>query len=298
MLSPRLVAGRYQLEELLGRGGMGAVYRGRDTHTGESVAVKELRDELHTAPDLLARFRREAESLRRLDHPGIVRMLDAFEDAGRSFLVMEYVPGGSLDDRLRQTPQLAPVQAASITHHLAEALTAVHRLKIIHRDIKPANVLLAADGTPRLTDFGAALVADGPRLTETGAITGTFAYLSPEVCQGEQPDTRADLWALGILLFELLAGRRPFAAPQPVLLLTSIIRDDAPDLRDVRPDTPPPLAALVAQMLTKDRNRRIASARLVAATLSTIVAQLGPLASSHAAPSDDEQLLKNLLTRS
>ncbi len=272
MSSERLIADRYLLGDLIGQGGMGAVFRGRDTRTGADVAIKALRPDVAALdPQLLERFRREALALRRLDHPGIVKMLDALEEDGRQYLVMEYVPGGSLEALLRAQGPLPIRRALEIALDLADALARVHRLDIVHRDIKPANVLLAADGAPRLTDFGAAYIGAGARLTETGVMIGTFAYLSPEVCEGAPPDARADIWSFGVMLFEMLAGRRPFEAGQPGALLSAILTRPAPDLRRLRPDVPPALARLVSQMLEKDRERRISGARQVGAALEQIM---------------------------
>jgi serine/threonine protein kinase/tetratricopeptide (TPR) repeat protein len=271
MMTQRLIANRYETGALLGQGGMGAVFLGRDSATDRPVAIKELRHDVSALdPLIMDRFRREAETLRRLDHPNIVKILDAVEEHDRQFLVMEYVPGGSLDALLRRA-RLSVRRVLEIGLDLADALSRVHRLGIVHRDIKPGNVLLAADGTPRLTDFGAAFEGSGTRLTETGVVIGTFAYLSPEVCEGKQPDASADLWAFGVMLFEMLAGRRPFEGPTTAALLAAIVRKPAPDVREFRPDIPPALAQLVAGMLEKDRTRRITSARLVGATLETIL---------------------------
>jgi tetratricopeptide (TPR) repeat protein len=271
MMTQRLIANRYETGALLGQGGMGAVFLGRDTATGRAVAIKELRHDVSVLdPLIMDRFRREAETLRRLDHPSIVKILDAVEEQDRQYLVMEYVPGGSLDALLRRS-RLSVRRVLEIGLDLADALSRVHRLGIVHRDIKPGNVLLAADGTPRLTDFGAAFEGSGTRLTETGVVIGTFAYLSPEVCEGGQPDASADLWAFGVMLFEMLAGRRPFEGATTAALLAAIVRKPAPDVREFRPEILPALAQLVAGMLEKDRARRITSARLVGATLETLL---------------------------
>ncbi|HWQ13021.1 MAG TPA: serine/threonine-protein kinase [Roseiflexaceae bacterium] len=288
MQTTRTIAGRYEIGPLLGQGAVGAVFRGRDRQTGADVAVKELRQDAATLdPQALARFEREAAALRRLDHPGIVRMLAAVAEGERHYLVMEYVPGGSLEALLRVGGPLPVPRVLEIGLHLAGALEAVHRLGIVHRDIKPANVLLDAAGAPRLTDFGAAYVAGGVRLTETGVLVGSFAYLSPEVCAGEAPDVRADLWSFGVLLFEMLAGRRPFDAPQPGALLTAILSRPAPDLRALRPEIPPALGELVAQLLEKDRGRRVSSAHLVGGQLRELLHQ--------ATPTSDATLLARLL---
>jgi tetratricopeptide (TPR) repeat protein len=285
MQPQRVIAGRYQIGELIGRGGMGAVFHARDLRTGQAVAVKELRyDVLALDPQLLDRFRRETETLRRLDHPSIVKLLDALEVDDRQYLVMEYVPGGSLEGLLRRQGPLPVRRALEIALDLADALARVHRLGVVHRDIKPANVLLAADGTPRLTDFGAAYEGGGSRLTETGVMIGTFAYLSPEVCEGAPPDARADIWAFGVLLFEMLAGRRPFEGSTPGALLGAILTMPAPHLRALRRDVPVALAELVAAMLEKDRAHRIASARLVGATVEQLLRDGDPAPAVEGAP--------------
>ena len=183
MSGKQLIADRFELQDLLGRGGMGEVYRARDTQTGEAVAVKALNPEiLARDPSLLERFIREGEALRQLNHPNIVRMIAAVEEDGRHYLVMEYIRGGSLQDLLSANGHLPNERVIQIGLDLADALTRAHRLGIIHRDLKPANVLLAEDGTPRLTDFGVAYMADSPHLTQTGVLVGTVDYLSPEVC--------------------------------------------------------------------------------------------------------------------
>src|SRR5512136_3128310 len=167
MNAAQLIANRFEIgdleHDLLGRGGMGAVYRATDTQTGELVAVKALDPEVVTrTPDLVQRFVREGEALRQLNHPNIVRMIAAVEEGGRHYLVMEYVPGGSLADLLATQGKLPARRVMEIGLDLADALTRAHRLGIVHRDIKPANVMLAADGTPRLADFGLAHVSLSP----------------------------------------------------------------------------------------------------------------------------------------
>jgi len=198
MSASQLIANRFRINDperdLLGRGGMGVVYRATDTQTGELVAVKALDPQIVAHdPAMLERFVREGEALRRLNHPNIVRMVAAIRENGRQYLVMEYVSGGSLEDLLKKQGRLPGTRVIQIALEIADALARAHHLGIIHRDLKPANVLLAEDGTPRLADFGIAHVESGPRLTQTGLLMGTVDYLSPEVCQGEPPDERADI---------------------------------------------------------------------------------------------------------
>ena len=192
------IGSRFRIDDLehdlLGRGGMGAVYRATDTQTGELVAVKALDPHVVALdPELLERFVREGEALRQLNHPNIVHMVAACEEGGRHYLVMEYVGGGSLRQVLEKEGRLPVTRAVEIALDLADALTRAHRLGILHRDLKPENVLLAEDGTPRLADFGLAHLAAGSRLTQAGILVGTVDYLCPEACQGEPPDELGDI---------------------------------------------------------------------------------------------------------
>ncbi len=271
------INGRYEIDRsdesaFLGQGGMGSVYRATDTTTGETVAVKSLKPELiERDKALLQRFRQEGEALRQLNHPNIVKIIDMVEQDDVHYLVMEYVAGGSLRQVLRREGEFSVQRALYIALDVADALTRAHRLNILHRDIKPDNVLLADDGTPRLTDFGMARFNNESHLTQDGAIVGTMAYLAPEVFQGEQPDERTDIWAFGVMLYEMLAGERPFAQEMPAALINAIMTQTVPDLEDIRDDAPISLVDLVYRMVTKDRQARIPSVRLVGAELEAII---------------------------
>ena len=238
-----LIADRYQIEDLrlnrIGWGGAGYVYRATDTVTGQEVAVKQLKPELiDNQPDIVDRFEREGEALRRLNHPNIVTILDMVVEEGQHYLVMDYVPGGSLADVLQEDGHMPVEQVLRIALELADALTRAHHLNIIHRDIKPANVLLAADGTPRLTDFGVAHVGDLARITQTGVLTGTYSYLSPEACEGRALDARADIWSFGVVLYQMLVGRVPFEGPNLSATLLAILSKPTPDMTQYRPEVP------------------------------------------------------------
>lgn len=270
------INGRYHIShlhtDLIGQGATGAVYRGLDQQTGEPVAIKHLKPELLTAnPRQLDRFAREGEMLRQLNHPNIVKVLAAVEDDGQHYIIMEYVQGGSLRDLLDQQPQLSLSRILSIAIDVADALTRTHRLNIIHRDLKPANVLLAEDGSPRLTDFGLAFLDDGANLTQSGALVGTIDYIPPEACQGKALDKRMDIWSFGVMLFEMLAGQRPFTGNNLYATITAIISAPTPDLFRFRPDVNDALADLVYRMLQKDPQQRIPSSRLVGAELEAIM---------------------------
>jgi serine/threonine protein kinase/predicted ATPase/Tfp pilus assembly protein PilF len=259
-------------ENLIGQGGMGAVYFGNDLQTGETVAIKLLRGELVARdPEMVERFIREGEVLRRLNHPNIVKNLGAFEQDNVHYLVMEYVPGGSLRDLLLKKHRLSVQQTNYIALDLADALTRAHRLDILHRDIKPDNVLIADDGTPRLTDFGMARIQDGAHITQDGAVVGTLAYMAPELFEGHEADEKTDIWAFGVMLYEMLAGERPFSQEQPGQLINAILTHPIPDLEAMRPDIPTGMVDLVYRMLAKERQARIPSARLIGAEIEAII---------------------------
>jgi predicted ATPase/Tfp pilus assembly protein PilF len=275
-LPPGFLPDRFERRHLIAQGGMGAVYYGYDRKAGTSVAIKQLKPGLALAePGLLGRFMREAEILRRLDHPNIVRMIASASDGPDHQIVMEYMAGGSLRNLLRIERRLHYTRAAGIVLELTDALSRAHHLGVIHRDIKPENVLLTKDGTPKLADFGLAMVVDAG-LSTSNAMLGTIAYLSPEALSGQVVDARSDLWALGVTLFEMITGRRPFEASLPAALVTAILNQPPPDLEALCPDIPVELLDLVYRLLEKDRNRRIASARQVGAELEAIVRATQP----------------------
>lgn len=276
MAESKTIGGRFEIGEMLGQGGMATVYLGREFTTNQQVAIKLLKPETIKAdPDIVARFDREGEALRRLNHPNIVKVLATVEEDDHHYVVMEYVDGGDLRELLEQHSQrdkMLPIaRILEIALDLADALTRAHRLKIIHRDIKPANVLLAEDGTPRLTDFGVAHFGDSTRMTQTGSVIGTLAYLSPESCAGLDLDPRADIWAFGVMLYEMLTLQRPFDADNTAAMLNAILTETPQSLAELRPDTPPALVTLVENMLVKDRDQRIDSVRLVGAQLEAII---------------------------
>jgi predicted ATPase len=294
------IGSRFRIDDLerdlLGRGGMGAVYRGTDIHTGEFVAVKALDPHVVARdPELLERFIREGEALRQLNHPNIVRMVAAVEEQGHHYLVMEYVPAGSLRDLLEATRPdrfsgnlsgLSTARAVEIALDLADALTRAHRLGILHRDLKPENVLLAGDGTPRLADFGLARLAASSRLTQSGMLMGTVDYVSPEACEGEQADERSDIWSFGVMLFEMLAGCVPFSGDTFVARLNAILTQPVPDLGQLAPGVPDGLADLVYRMLEKDPQQRIPSVRLVGAELEALLKGREAVAPARAVPAE------------
>ncbi|MCA9932125.1 MAG: protein kinase, partial [Anaerolineales bacterium] len=266
MAIPEQLAQRYAIEKKIGEGAMGEVYLGMDTLTKRPVAVKSLINA--SGVEQVVRFRREGEALARLNHPNIVKMIDMVVHQGEHFIVMEYVQGGDLRRLMQAQPHLPLDQVLAVALELADALARAHHLNIIHRDIKPANVLLAEDGTPRLSDFGVALFEEGDSAGTN--ISGTYAYLSPEAFMGQQIDERTDIWAFGVMLFEMLAGERPFTADVITNLLIAILNEPIPDIQTIRPDVSNDLADLLMRMLAKEPDARIPSVRLIGAELEAL----------------------------
>lgn len=271
---PERIGDRYVVERPIGQGGMGVVYLGQDIQSGQPVAIKVLHHDLVSGDSSwVERFLFEGQALRELNHPNIVKMLDAIDAGDQHYLVMEYVNGKTLAERLLAEPKMLVSDIVDIGLQIADALTRSHYLKIIHRDIKPTNILLSEDGESFLMDFGVARMRSSD-LTATGAIIGTVDYLSPEAIQGQEPDERSDIWSFGVLLFEMLAGQRPFAGPAVSATLLSILSEPPPDLEALRPEAPSPLVDLIYRMLQKDPTGRIPSVRLVGAELEAIEQKL------------------------
>ena len=243
----QVIGGRYVAETEVGFGGMGTVYRGTDRHTGQTVAIKRLKSDIVT-PDLMERFRREGDALRDLNHPNIIRLLDALEDQQQHYLVMEYIPGDYLSRLLKQE-RLAVDRILHFAIDLADALTRAHRLNIIHRDLKPANILIASDGTLRLSDFGVAYLSGRQRVTDSDMIVGTIDYLAPETLNGEHVDTLADVWAFGVIVFEMVSGQHPFAAGSMTETIRNILIAPLPDIEKLRPDASSALVDLVYRIV-------------------------------------------------
>ncbi len=266
----RRLAGRYVLEEPIGQGGMGEVWRGTDTVLGREVAVKTV--DLRRVPDETgtARFEREARATAGLSHPGVVTVHDSGVEGDTAYIVMELLPGPSLADRIANGP--VPVEEViEVGQQVASALDAAHARGLVHRDIKPANIAYAGDGRVRVLDFGITQLGETPgsqALTATHTVMGTAEYLAPEQAMGGRVDGRADLYALGCVLYALLAGRPPFRGPTPVATMMMHGQDPVPDVRGLRPETPDWLADLVHGLLAKDPADRPAGAASVAEALA------------------------------
>ncbi len=262
----------FEIAEELGRGGMGVVYKARQVSLNRFVALKLVLAGPYAGADQLARFRVEAESVARLQHPGIVQIHEIGSHAGHSYLALEYVPGGTLNHHCAGRP-LPPDEAARLVEALARAVQYAHQRGIIHRDLKPGNVLLTEDGQPKIADFGLAKMLNagpgsatpGPQ-TQSGAILGTPAYMAPEQAGGKRGGVGppADVYALGAILYELLTGRPPFQADSPVDVILKVTTEEALPPRRVEPGCPRDLEAVCLKCLRKDPARRYASAQALA----------------------------------
>jgi serine/threonine-protein kinase len=256
-----LIAGRYRLEQRLAAGGMGAVWRGTDTRLNRVVAVKLLHSGLSGNDRFRARFHQEAQAVAQLQSPGIVALYDYGEEHAPeglvSYLIMELVRGQALDTVLRERGRLSPTETLKILGSAAEALDVAHQAHIIHRDIKPGNLLVGSDGTVKIVDFGIAAAKGGAGLTETGTVMGTLAYASPEQLQGAQLTGATDLYSLGIVGYECLAGRPPFAGNEPTAAIAGHLTGQPAPLP---PDVPAPVAQIIMRCLAKDPRQRFASA--------------------------------------
>ncbi len=266
----RQLAGRYQVGELIGRGGMADVHVGQDNRLGRRVAIKLLKPSLANDPAFRTRFRREAQDAAKMAHPTIVRIFDAGEETVRDangletlvpFIVMEYVDGRLLKDVVAEGP-LDPAEACRIIEQVLTALEYSHRAGVVHRDIKPGNIMIATNGQVKVMDFGIARAISDSSATiaETSAIVGTASYFSPEQARGEAVDARTDLYSTGIVLFELLTGRAPFRGDNPVAVAYQHVNSDAVPPSSLNPRVSPALDAVVLRSLAKDRFERYQSA--------------------------------------
>ncbi len=266
MTQPRLLGGRYELDGVVGRGGMAEVYRARDIRLDRVVAVKTLRDDLARDQTFQARFRREAQSAASLNNPSIIAVYDTGEDMVGSlpvpYIVMEYADGRTVRDLLHDDRRLLPERALEITDGVLRALDYSHRAGIVHRDIKPANVMVTRSGDIKVMDFGIArAVSDAQAtMTQTAQVIGTAQYLSPEQARGERVDARSDLYSTGCLLYELLTGRPPFTGDSPVAIAYQHVRENPVPPSRIDPDLPVWADSIVLRAMAKDPADRYQSA--------------------------------------
>jgi serine/threonine protein kinase/Tfp pilus assembly protein PilF len=279
-LATREMLGRYRIVRRLGQGGMGIVYLAHDERLGRPVALKLLPRRLSLDGTARRRFEEEARAASALDHPHIATVYEIAETAdGRIFLALAFYEGETLRQKLERA-QLPVAKAVALASQIASGLSAAHARGIVHRDIKPANVMVTPGGVAKIVDFGIAKIA-GTVLTQTGATLGTVAYMSPEQTRGGAVDARTDLWSLGVVLYEMLAGRRPFLADHEQALIYAIRHDEPEPLRRLRPEVPPPLKRVVERCLRKNPAERYADAGALLADLraceaDSAAAQLRP----------------------
>jgi len=270
-----VIAERYELEELVGTGGMSSVYRARDRLLERYVALKVLHPHYADDEEYVERFRREARSVAQLSHPHIVTVIDRGEDGGQQFIVFEYVDGENLKELIERTGPLPIRRAVEFALEVADALAFAHENGLVHRDVKPQNVLITPDGNAKVTDFGIARSLEVEHgMTQTGTVLGTSNYLSPEQASGKPTTTSTDVYSLGVVVYELLTGDVPFPGENFVAIAMKHINELPPDLLDKRPDVPLRLAAAVDRAMEKDPDRRFATMDEFASELRQCLAEL------------------------
>ena len=268
----RRVSDRYELDESLGRGATGEVFRARDTLLNTTIAVKVLNPEYCAEPDSLERLRREVLLSRDLVHRNILKIYHLGEDHDVRYVTMQYVAGSDLAQTIRQSGAMPLGRAVSIAGQVASALAAAHRASVLHRDIKPQNILIDEEGMPHISDFGLARLVGGPTVTRDGAFIGTPAYASPEQVRGRSLDARSDLYSLGVVLFEMVTGERPFASTLAREVLLMHLNQPPPPPQSLRPDLPDALSTVVLRLLEKDPARRYQSSEELVRALRQVFA--------------------------
>ena len=270
-----LIADRYELEELCGTGGMSTVFRAHDRQLERRVAIKILHEHYADDPEYLERFRREARAVAKLSHPNIVTVIDRGDDGGRQFIVFEHVEGENLKELVVRSGRLPVRRALELALDVAGGLAFAHDHGLVHRDVKPQNVLLSREGEVKVTDFGIARslhVEHG--VTQTGTVLGTGEYLAPEQASGKQVSPATDVYSLGVVLWELLAGDVPFVGENFVAVALRHVNEPPPSLRERRPDVTPRLEAAVDRALAKDPARRFPSMAAFAKELRACLAEV------------------------
>ena len=266
--------GRYEILEEIGRGAMGVVFKARDPLIGRSVAVKTITSGVAENADLLGRFYREARAAGGLQHPNIVTIYEMGESGGVPFIAMEYLEGESLEKIIARKPALPLATKIAYVAQACRALEYAHRRGVVHRDIKPANIMITGDGVVKVVDFGIARLADTSK-TQTGALLGTLAYMSPEQLRGESADARCDVWALGVVFYELVAYQRPFTGDNHAALLLSILQKEPTPIRQLVPECPFNVERVVSRALVKDDKARYFTMKALLADLESVSSSFG-----------------------
>jgi hypothetical protein len=284
---------RYRLDDVIGTGGMGTVFRARDEVLDRTVAVKLLKESLATDESAVDRFKREARIAASLTHPGIAAVYDFGQEDGRPFIVMELLEGEDLHSVVVRNGQMDPIEAATICAQIADALEHAHSAGTIHRDVKPGNIFRTGNGDIKLTDFGIARLITQTTVTTSGSVLGTYQYLSPEVVNGEKATPSADIYSLGCVLFELLTGQTPFKGETPLSVAMAHVSKPAPEVRWVNPAVPDAISAVVSKAMAKDPAERYETAADMAKALREATGSVAtapaptlaePVASPAAAP--------------
>ena len=275
-----VLGGRYRLVELLGQGGMATIFRATDAQLGREVAVKVLHPQYGRDPDFVARFRQEAQAAASLSHPNIVAVYDFGTDADGPYIVMELVDGEDVATLLARNGPLPPRQAARLAAEVAHALAAAHARGIVHRDVKPGNILVSSDGRVKVADFGIARAWADARLTLPGVTLGSVHYFSPEQALGEQATEASDIYSLGVVLYELLTGRRPWEGDTPASVAMARVSAPPPLVSAVRPNVPPALEAIDRTALSPDPAARFPNAGAMAVALEAFLDASDPRAAS------------------
>ncbi len=261
--------GRYEIRGEIGRGGMATVYHAYDPRFEREVALKVLPHEMLHDVQFRTRFEREAKTIAMLEHPAIVPVYDFGEEEGQPYFVMRYMTGGSLSDRIKKGPMRVQ-EAAQLIAHIAPGLDEAHAKHIIHRDLKPGNILFDQFYEPYISDFGIAKLSEAQTNVTGNAIVGTPAYMSPEQAQGESIDGRSDIYALGVILFEMLTGQQPYHGDTPMSVVVKQITDPVPHILNVKPDLPPDMELIIEKAMAKDRNERFQDVKSLANALNAV----------------------------
>ena len=265
-----IFAGRYQIIEELGKGGMGKVYKAIDKKLNEEVALKLIKPEIASDKKTLERFSNELKFARKIAHKNVGRMYELMEEKGTHFITMEYVPGQDLRGLIRQTGQLTVGTAVSIAKQVSEGLTEAHRLGVIHRDLKPQNIMIDKEGNARIMDFGIARSVSGKGITGAGVMVGTPEYMSPEQVESKETDQRSDIYSLGVILYEMVTGRVPFEGDTPLSVAVKHKTEVPPDPKQVNTQIPEDLSHLILNCLEKNKEKRYQSAGEVRSELKKI----------------------------
>lgn len=282
----RILARRYELQELIGGGGMADVYKAQDKLLDRAVAVKILHQQYANDAEFVEKFRREATAAAKLAHPNIVNIYDVGEDGGSQYIVMEYVSGPTLKEVIQQKGCLEPIEAVRIAKEIASALESAHRNNLVHCDIKPHNILVMPDGHIKVTDFGIARAVSASTMTYSGSVMGSVHYFSPEQAKGTVITTKSDVYSLGVVLYEMLTGQLPFNGETSVSIALKHLQEEPVPIRQLNPSIPPVLEAIVQKAMSKDPADRPSSTELYA-DLNQAKAMLTDRGASQEAASND-----------